>query len=316
MGLKERLSRIDAQGSVASEFRVYTSQGAFLSVVTVLLIIYLVVTEVFFNFQLTRHEKVHVNATSPRGIEMEFDISIPGVSCKHVSIDSVDPTGQSQSLHLDRQHHIWKHRFRTSEDGMRRSLIGSKEKLEMGSTMLNEDQLEEVLETRLITGNVSVVADAVEEEEACGSCYGAGEEGECCATCEDIRRAYKRRGWILRDVSEIKQCKNEGKEDADESSQEGEGCNVHGKVALSSGGGNIHIAPSKNFGGGEKGDSFIEMLFASFQQWNVSHKIHKLRFGPEYPDASYQLDNEDRFINDTSGMYQYYVQVRFEFALV
>lgn len=27
------------------------------------------------------------------------------------------------------------------------------------------------------------------------NCYGAGSEGECCRTCQDIRAAYRRRGW-------------------------------------------------------------------------------------------------------------------------
>eukprot|EP00520_Triparma_pacifica_P002546 CAMPEP_0118655306 /NCGR_PEP_ID=MMETSP0785-20121206/12853_1 /TAXON_ID=91992 /ORGANISM="Bolidomonas pacifica, Strain CCMP 1866" /LENGTH=101 /DNA_ID=CAMNT_0006548025 /DNA_START=263 /DNA_END=563 /DNA_ORIENTATION=+ len=29
-------------------------------------------------------------------------------------------------------------------------------------------------------------------EEICGDCYGAGEVGECCDTCDDVRRAYRR----------------------------------------------------------------------------------------------------------------------------
>jgi hypothetical protein len=307
MGVGERLKKLDAQGSVASEFRVYTAHGAVLSVVTILLIAYLVTTEVYYNFHLTRHEKVRVNATSPRGIEMEFDIHIPAVSCNHVFIDSVDPAGQTQSLHLDREHHIWKHRFRMSPDGRRHLLIGTKEKLEMGSTMLLEMDLEDVLDNKLSKAGVEG-EEGEEEEEACGSCFGAGEEGECCNTCEDIRRAYKRRGWVLREISEIKQCKKEAMAET-QTDQEGEGCNVHGKVALSSGGGNLHIAPGKDFGSTEKADNFFDMLMRSFQQWNVTHKINKLRFGPEYPAAVYQLDGQERIVTDTSAMYQYYVQV-------
>lgn len=35
-----------------------------------------------------------------------------------------------------------------------------------------------------------------DEEEEC-NCYGAGFEGECCRTCEDVRTAYRRKGWRL-----------------------------------------------------------------------------------------------------------------------
>jgi hypothetical protein len=146
------------------------------------------------------------------------------------------------------------------------------------------------------------------EESKCGSCYGAGEDGECCDSCEDVRRAYKRRGWILRPevIATIEQCQNEVTESDDD--QEGEGCNLHGVVALSTGGGNLHLAPGKE--AAISGMTVLDVLMQSFQQWNVSHTIHKIRFGPEYPDAIYQLDGESRSIQDTYGMYQYYFQVK------
>lgn len=51
-------------------------------------------------------------------------------------------------------------------------------------------------------------------------------------------------------------------------------------------------------------------LMQSFQEYNVSHTINRLRFGPDYPTAANQLDGEHRIIPDVFGMYQYYVQVR------
>ena len=297
MTLSERLKNLDAHSSVSKEFRVYTAQGAILSVVTVGLIIYLVTAELYFNFQVTLEEKVHVNATSPRGIEMEFDLTLPRVPCSYINVDAADPAGQSQSLHLDREHHLWKHRIKTDEQWSQISLIGSKERLEMGSTMLEERKLQEIL--------LANVKEEDEEDGGCGSCYGAGEEGECCSTCEDVKRAYKRKGWFLKDFSEIKQCANykQGTEDKDE------GCNIHGVVALSSGGGNLHLAPGKDLDSASKGDSLVEMLLMTFQQWNVSHTVNKIRFGPEYPAAVYQLDGQKRVVTDSSAMYQYYIQV-------
>ena len=304
MSLKERLKKVDAHSSVSKEFRVYTVQGAVLSVVTVLLILYLVVSEVYFNFQVTLQERVHVNATSSRGLEMEFDISLPDVPCSKLEIDASDPTGQSQSLHLDKEHHVWKHRIRMGgKDRTRKILIGNKEKLELGSTLKTEEDLVGVAEEdgKIKDGDEE---DASEEsEEKCGSCYGAGEEGECCNTCEDVRRAYKSKGWVLRQERgiTIEQCEGEVIE------MEGEGCNVHGVVALSTGGGNLHLAPGR--GAAKDGITILDMLMQTFQEWNVSHTIHKIRFGSEYPGAAYQLDGETRIIQDTYGMYQYYFQV-------
>jgi endoplasmic reticulum-Golgi intermediate compartment protein 3 len=302
MTLSDRLKSLDAHSSVSKEFRVYTAQGAVLSVVTLVLVVYLVTTELFFNFQLTLEESVHVNATSPRGIEMEFDITLPRVPCSFIQVDASDPAGQSQSLHLDTAHHLWKHRVKVDDQNWDRvTLIGAKAKLELGSTMLNDGHLQE----RLLT-EVQEASEADEEE--CGSCYGAGEEDECCNTCEDVKRAYKRKGWLLTDYSEIKVCKEykQGYEEEDE------GCNVHGVIALDSGGGNLHLAPGKDFAPKvhTKQDNFLEMLLQTYQQWNVSHAVNKLRFGPETPAGVYQLDGQRRVVDDSSAMYQYYIQVR------
>ena len=35
----------------------------------------------------------------------------------------------------------------------------------------------------------------VVDEDYCGSCYGAAEDGVCCNTCEDVKNAYRKKGW-------------------------------------------------------------------------------------------------------------------------
>jgi hypothetical protein len=232
---------------------------------------------------------------------------LPYVSCSHVAIDAADPSGQPQSMHLDHDHHTWKHRFKMTGDGKHRVLIGAKTKIEVGSTMLDEYDLEEILDERVADDDYDD-DDETPRKEPCGSCYGAGEDDECCNSCEDVRRAYKRRGWVMRDTKDIKQCKNEVKKIG----EDGEGCNIHGVVALSSGGGNLHLAPTKDYGSDASPlDNLFEMVLQSFHQWNVSHTVNKIRFGPEYPEAVYQLDGAFRTVTDSSAMYQYYIQVRF-----
>jgi hypothetical protein len=317
MTVSERLRNFDSHSSVSKEFRVYTVQGAVLSVLTLLAIAYFVTTELAYNFQSTLQERVHVNATSSTGLEMEFDISLPDISCSQLNVDAADPNDQRQSLHLDGGHHVWKHRMRIDADGTR-ILIGDRTKLELGSTMLSDKDFLGDFNKTVVFGSkneTSAIGSSDNETSTvvvkdlddvdCGSCYGAGEEGECCNTCEDVRHAYKKKGWVLGKVANIEQCVEEGevKERADE------GCNVHGKVALSTGGGNLHLAPGKDPDEEGLGFNLFDLLMEMFQQWNVSHTIHKIRFGPEYPAAVYQLDGETRTLNDTYGMYQYYFQV-------
>lgn len=323
--LKERLKKLDGQNTVSNEFRVYTIQGAIISVTTICIILYLVITEVSYNFQVIRKEVIHVNSTSSTGLEMEFDISFPNIPCVKLSIDANDIHGQSQSLHLDQKHHIYKHRIKINPDDGHKTYIGSKSKLEMGSSLLKETDLMNIIEVegKVIERKLNeedeednsiekTMNDGEESsgEEKCGSCYGAGDEGECCDTCEDVKRVYKRKGWVLRDVHTIQTCIDE--ENAEKASsitdQAGEGCNIHGIVALSTGGGNLHIAPGRD--NIQTGFSIIDILFQSFQEWNVTHTIHKVRFGKEHPGSSmYQLDNINKTILDTAGMYQYYFQI-------
>lgn len=268
-------------------------------------ITYLVFAEIKYNFQTVTTERVHVNATSPVGLDVEFDITLPHVPCSLLNIDANDPTGQTQSLHLDKKHHIWKHRIKMNPKTGIADYIGRKSKLEQGSTLRSEEHLKRELE-KLVSESNS--ADE-ESEDECGSCYGAGDEGECCQTCDDVKRAYNRKGWHLHNLEQVEQCAREKKV----LEGEDEGCNVHGLVALDSGGGNFHLAPGRDQGiGSDVNDmaNIFELLLKTFEQWNVSHTIHKIRFGDEYPGHVHQLDQQKRNIGDNYGMYQYYFKVR------
>ena len=230
-------------------------------------IVYLIWKEMNYCFETIMTERVHVNATSPTGLDVEFDISLPQVPCNLLNIDANDPSGQTQSLHLDRKHHIWKHRLKVDEfDPNEFHFIGDRRKLEQGSTLLHEEHLEETLgklEDQLVVVKDDEPEDEKEEEdEACGSCYGAGDEGECCNTCDDVKRAYKRKGWHLAAPEGVTQCAKEMKSRSNADDYADEGCNVHGLIALDSGGGSFHLAPGRDHSMADTGDlqSIFEML--------------------------------------------------------
>ena len=87
-----------------------------------------------------RLEHVHVNATTPTGLELRFDVTLPLVPCALLNVDSNDPTGQWQSLHLDKKHHgVWKHCI--CKEG---KFIGEQSHIKLGSTLLSEDHLREL----------------------------------------------------------------------------------------------------------------------------------------------------------------------------
>merc|ERR1711988_649837 len=83
-----------------------------------------------------------------------------------------------------------------------------------------------------------------------------------------------------------------------------------------SAGGNLHIAPGKTIedvaddaSNGASGSSFQELLALTYQSFNISHTVNKLRFGATYPGATHQLEGETRIVSDGHAMYQYYFQV-------
>jgi len=296
MGLKETLKLIDGQRSVSKEFRVRTAHGALLSVTTLILIAYLVYIEFKFNFKTEVLEKVHVNATTSAGLEIEFDVTLHEVPCAILAVDATDPTNQRQSLHLDQKHHVWKHRI----DKIGR-LVGPKIKVELGSSLLDEQILLESIQNTTQDESEITLQDIHLRESECGSCYGAGEESECCNTCDDVKRAYQRKGWSLKnEIDTIEQCKNQ----VTARDEEGEGCNVHAKIALSTGGGEVHLAPSRGLDHNSRSGSILDVFLQTFEAFNVSHTVQKMRFGPEFPGSVHQLDDAKRNLEDSYGMYQ------------
>lgn len=321
MPFLEKLKHFDTQSSVSNEFRIRTAQGAAFSVTTLIALLYLIYTELVYNLSASVRDRVHVNATSPAGLELEFDVTFPSVPCALLSVDANDPTGQPQSLHIDREHHVWKHRM--DKNG---KIIGKRSKFELGNTLHTEAHLKDAAqEAGLVVeehedhhdGNLSdyhddhLNDDTYEDPvEDCGSCYGAGEEGECCQTCDDVKRVYQQKGWGLNNIAEVEQCKHT----ITSEEEKGEGCNVHGIVALSTGGGNLHLAPSRAMENAGKAQldffaSMQQLIENTFEQFNVSHTIHRFRFGPDYPGVIHQLDGKLHNIEDAYGMYQYYIQV-------
>lgn len=117
-----------------------------------------------------------------------------------------------------------------------------KQRLTIDGEVINESPTKSVL-----------ARDETEEGKAgaanktCGSCYGAETpELSCCNTCEQVREAYRKKGWAFSDPSSIEQCEKEGwttqiKE------QMNEGCRVYGLIDVSKVAGNFHFAPGKSF---------------------------------------------------------------------
>lgn len=148
----------------------------------------------------------------------------------------------------------------------------------------------------------------------CGDCYGSRPPGICCTTCQDVKDGYQQKGWRFKPQG-IKQCESEASLQSirDQFSEEG-GCKIFGRMELNQASGHFHVAPHKSIHQGgtfKDGGIFnlLDLLSFTFNEFNITHTINSLSFGDQFPGINSPLDGESRKLQDTHGMYQYYVKV-------
>ncbi|KAJ8430414.1 hypothetical protein Cgig2_025841 [Carnegiea gigantea] len=152
-------------------------------------------------------------------------------------------------------------------------------------------------------------------------------DDDCCNSCEEVREAYRKKGWALANPDLIDQlmlvhmncicinivlfdcgtqCKREGflQKIKDE---EGEGCNLYGFLEVNKVAGNFHFAPGKSFQ--QSGIHVHDLLSFQKDSFNISHKINRLAFGDYFPGVVNPLDGVQWMHNTPNGMYQYFLKV-------
>ena len=86
-----------------------------------------------------------------------------------IGVDAMDASGQRMEGFVQ---HV--HKTRLDKEG--RAVL-HRVKSQVGETATHEDHL----------GGEDAASPT------CGDCYGAGEEGECCDSCDQVRSAYRER---------------------------------------------------------------------------------------------------------------------------
>ena len=200
-----------------------------------------------------------VDATRSAALDISFDLTFHKLPCSWLTLDAMDVSGTSE---LDVSHHIHKRRVDPSGHGFLPDDEGGVKRVEIGPS--NKPSL--------------LPSDGTP---GCGSCYGAGlgpnevapsaaanattadaagagattgstesktkpDPPRCCATCDEVRAAYRLKGWKLPDPLTIKQCHDEGHHE-EVIQQKGEGCHVWGSLRVAKVAGSFHIAPGYEF---------------------------------------------------------------------
>ncbi|XP_055833910.1 uncharacterized protein LOC129902606 [Solanum dulcamara] len=280
-----KIRSLDAYPKINEDFYSRTLSGGVITLASSIIMTLLFISELRLYLHAVTETKLVVDTSRGETLRINFDITFPALPCSILSVDAMDISGEQ---HLDIRHDIIKKRI---------------------------DVLGNVIETRkegigapTIDRPLQRHGGRLEHNETyCGSCYGAeGSDDHCCNTCEDVREAYRKKGWALTNPDEIDQCKREGFLEKIKE-EEGEGCNMYGFLEVNKVAGNFHFAPGKSF---QQSNVHVHDLL-TFQKdsYNISHKINRLTYGEYFPGVVNPLDGVTWTQETPHGMYQYFIKV-------
>ncbi|WCJ42004.1 Endoplasmic reticulum-Golgi intermediate compartment protein 3 [Euphorbia peplus] len=280
----DRLRKLDAYPKINEDFYSRTFSGGLITLLSSLVMLFLFASEFSLYLHTVKETKLLVDTSRGETLRINFDVTFPAIPCSLLSLDAMDIMGEQ---HFDIKHNITKkrinehgHILEVKKDGIGAPKIGKPLQKHGG---------------RLDHG-----------EAYCGSCYGADTSDEhCCNSCEEVREAYRSKGWALNIVDEIDQCKREGFIQAVKDEQ-GEGCNMYGSLEVNKVAGNFHFAPGKSLH-----HSHFEAndVLNAIHMYNISHTINKLSFGDYFPGVINPLDGSPWVHEKPNGVQQYFLKV-------
>eukprot|EP00005_Dracoamoeba_jomungandri_P006454 CAMPEP_0174261658 /NCGR_PEP_ID=MMETSP0439-20130205/11738_1 /TAXON_ID=0 /ORGANISM="Stereomyxa ramosa, Strain Chinc5" /LENGTH=381 /DNA_ID=CAMNT_0015346171 /DNA_START=61 /DNA_END=1206 /DNA_ORIENTATION=- len=275
-----KLKNFDAYPKTLDDFRVRTFSGAAVSIISGLFIVWLFFSELSFYLSTEVHPELFVDTSRGEKLRINIDVTFPDLPCSYLSLDAMDVSGEHQ---LDVDHGIFKKRL--GRDGKPLGIIRS-----------------ELESTTEVDENAVRLPD-----DYCGSCYGSETEpNQCCNTCEEVREAYRRKGWAFANADSIEQCTREGFTKKLEEAK-GEGCQVYGYLLVNKVAGNFHFAPGKSFQSHHNHVHDLQPF--NMDIFNISHIVHRISFGKDFPGIINPLDGVQKIVEKDSGMFKYFVKI-------
>jgi len=239
--LWERLKELDAYPKPLEDFRIKTLGGGTVTVISTILMVILFIVELSDYLTPTVTEELFVDTSRSHKLKIHIDLIFPRVACSYLSIDAMDSSGEQQS---SIEHSIFKQRL--DPDGMP-IMNAEPEKTSLSHSDIGKTPEEKKSEQdKKSQSSSSDTALAINDTAVeCGSCYGAETPIlKCCNTCEQVREAYRLKGWALGDPAKITQCAHMVEE---MKTIFNEGCEIFGEMEVNRVSGSFHVAPGKSF---------------------------------------------------------------------
>ncbi|KAI9224497.1 endoplasmic reticulum-golgi intermediate compartment protein 3 [Blastocladiella britannica] len=274
------LSRLDVFAKTLDDFRVRTRSGGLLTLAAAALVAILLVSEYIDYATPTFASKLVVETGRKAKMDIAFNLTVPKVPCAILSLDVMDVSGEHHSLE-ELKSEVFKVRLDPS-----------------GKRVPVDPERSRVVGLAKNTTDPS--------KPYCGGCYGATAlaANGCCNTCKDIEDAYSRMGWSFRGAETMEQCIAEGYAEKLKQ-QDREGCLLYGHLSVNKVAGNFHLAPGRSFE--QAGGDLMSLLG---RQFDFTHHIHQLTFGPVAKGISNPLDDVQLMqLNGDSHLVQYFIKV-------
>jgi hypothetical protein len=278
---------------VDREFTVQTKNGGVASLIAYGLVFILALAELltWVGQNRTQLEHIRVDTSLGKRMRVNMNITFPSMACEDLHVDAIDVAGDSQ---LDVDDTLKKKRLHANGKAF------SKEDIEVDLNQHRDFQTEKekVLKQELAA-------------DYCGPCFGAHEEeGQCCQTCDELVMAYTKKRWkteLLKFTAE--QCIREGRDKQEPKRMvKGQGCNLAGYMTVNRVSGNFHIAMGEGIE--RDGRHIHTFLPEDAVNFNASHIIHLLSFGPE--DGKEPLNGVTKIVTEetgTTGLFQYFIKI-------
>lgn len=286
--VSRRVRSADAFPKTLDDFRVKTASGGFVSVAALLIISVLVLSETSTFLSPERTVNISVDDVRNETLQIYINVDFPRLNCDVIGVDALDESGNMQ---LEITNHMYKTR------------------LDLSGKVIRGDKKKRV-ERNPVRPAVPAVKQAELPPGYCGSCYGAAPESVCCNTCNAVKEAYEKRGWLLTDLEGVEQCAREGvKTLAPAEYDPTEGCNVKGYIEVLKLSGKFHLTPGHSVAW--KGHNLHDMSVFRNRQLDLSHTIRSLSFGAAYPGQKNPLDGTVKSLpaEQSMGQHEYFIKL-------
>lgn len=273
-----------ARSKVPDDLRHQTTLGGSISLASYVVMFILFCTELNSFLTLKRTTNLSVDDSKSTTLKVHIDIDFPYINCEVLGIDAADVSGNTQ---LEITNHMYKTPI--NHRGIR---VGTRTRLKRHVRMATSPS-------------------PSPWPNGCASCMGAGAPGMCCNTCDDVRKAYEKEGWMLTDLSRVPQCVREGRVSLQKDKFDPEhGCNIHGYVQVLKVAGTLRITPGHTFS--FMGAPVHDLSVMRNHDINLSHRFRKLSFGDAFPGQTNPLDGVVKRVSGKRqhiGQHEYFLKV-------